>query len=189
LATRFFIDSLVNAIGYDSVLHAIDCGNSGNLASLLLYYIITDNANSHAQTWWEGSYASILYPEALMNSRRISEFLAKLGKKERQGEFFTAHIKWLKENISDDPAVLIDSTGLPNSIHFPLAGISNHNRKVSREVHMTTVVQRDSGFPMLYRLAPGIVVDVSTLTRTVIILSLYGVNTDLAILDAGYYTD
>jgi transposase len=54
---------------------------------------------------------------------------------------------------------------------------------------MTTVVQRDSGFPMIYRLAPGNVVDVSTLTRTVITLSIYGVKTDMAILDAGYYSD
>ena len=124
-----------------------------------------------------------------MDSRRISEYLEKLGQESRQREFFAGHISWLKTNICDDPAILIDSTGLPNSIHFPLAGISNHNGKISREVRMTTVVQRDSGFPMFYRLAPGNIVDVSTLTRTVITLSLYGVKTDMAILDAGYYSD
>ena len=53
---------------------------------------------------------------------------------------------------------------------------------------MITIVQRDSEFPMLYRLAPKNVVDVSTLTRTVAILSMYGANTDMAILNAGYYT-
>ena len=185
----FFIDSLLKSIGYDEVLRSIRCSNTDTLFSLLQYYVITDAANSHAGTWWEGSYASLLYPDARLNSRRISEFLSELGEEERQREFFKAHIDWLKKNICDDPAILIDSTGLPNSIHFPLAGISNHNGKISREVRMTTVVQRDSGFPMLYRLAPGNIVDVSTLTRTVITLSQYGVNTDMAILDAGYYSD
>ena len=185
----FFIDTLIKSIKYDTVLQSIGCDNTDTLFSLLLYYIITDNANSHAETWWEGSYASVLYPKAQLNSRRISEFLKKLGEEERQRKFFEAHISWLKENICNDPAILIDSTGLPNSIHFPLAGISNHNGIISREVRMTTVVQRDSGFPMMYRLAPGNVVDVSTLTRTVIILSIFGVNTDMAILDAGYYSD
>ena len=185
----FFIDSLIRSIGYDSVLRSISCSNHDTLFAMLLYYTITENANSHAETWWEGSYASILYPNAQLNGRRVSEFLKQLGKEEHQREFFQAHINWLKEHICNDPAILIDSTGLPNSIHFPLAGISNHNGVVSREVRMTTVVQRDSGFPILYRLAPGNVVDVSTLTRTVIILSLYGVKTDMAILDAGYYSE
>ena len=185
----FFIDELLKSMKYNQVLDSIDCYNRDTLYSILLYYIITDSANSHAKTWWEGSYASILYPKAELDSRRISEFIKSLGEEERQREFFTGHLNWLKENISSDPAILIDSTGLPNSIHFPLAGISNHNGKISREVRMTTVVQRDSGFPMLYRLAPGNVVDVSTLTRTVITLSMYGVNTDMAILDAGYYSD
>lgn len=185
----FFIDNLIRNIGYDSVLDGIGVDDKDTLRSLLLYYIITDSANSHALSWWEGSYASILYPQARMDSRRISEYLNELGQESRQREFFAGHISWLKENICDDPAILIDSTGLPNSIHFPLTGISNHNGKISREVRMTTVVQRDSGFPMFYRLAPGNIVDVSTLTRTVITLSLYGVKTDMAILDAGYYSD
>ena len=185
----FFIESLIRQTGYDSVIDQVCIEDKDTLLSLLLYYIITDNANSHALSWWEGSYASILYPNAQMDSRRISELLKELGKEERQREFFKAHLTWLKEKICDDPAILIDSTGLPNSIHFPLAGISNHNGKISREVRMTTVVQRDSGFPMIYRLAPGNIVDVSTLTRTVITLSIYGVRTDMAILDAGYYSD
>lgn len=184
----FFIDSLLKEIGYDSVLDSIGYENLDTLYSMVLYYIISESANSHALSWWEGSYASILYPNAQLDSRSISKFMRKLGQEELQRAYTENHIQWLKNNVSDDTATLIDSTGLPNSIHFPLAGISNHNGKISREIRMTTVVQRDSGFPMMYRLAPGNVVDVSTLTRTVIVLSVYGIKTDMAILDAGYYS-
>lgn len=53
---------------------------------------------------------------------------------------------------------------------------------------MTTAVQRDSGYPFLYRLHPGNIVDTSTLTRTILILDMYDVKADIALLDAGYCT-
>ena len=65
---------------------------------------------------------------------------------EKLYQYFKAHIEWVKTNICSDPAILVDSTGLPNSIHMALSAISNHNGKISREARMTTMVQRDSGY-------------------------------------------
>ena len=61
------------------------------------------------------------------SSQRISDFLKSIGKHENVEQFFEAHIKWIKENICDDPAILIDSTGMPDNIHFLLTAISDHN--------------------------------------------------------------
>ena len=58
-----------------------------------------------------------------------SDFLKSIGKRENVEQFFEAHIKWIKENVCDDPAILIDGTGMPNNIHFPLTAIS-HNKSV-----------------------------------------------------------
>ena len=85
--------------------------------------------------------------------------------------------------------VLIDSTGLPNSIRFPLTAVSNHNGEISNEVRLIYVAQQETGLPLFFRYCPGNVVDVSTLTRTVCELKAHGIKIKYAILDAGYYSD
>jgi len=87
------------------------------------------------------------------------------------------------------PNVLIDSSGLPNSIHFPLTAISNHNGEISNEVRLIYVVQQSTGLPIYFRYCPGNVIDVTTLIRCLAELKEQGINTKFAILDAGYYTD
>ncbi|MDE7007196.1 MAG: transposase [Lachnospiraceae bacterium] len=51
---------------------------------------------------------------------------------------------------------------------------------------MVTAIQRDSGYPFLFRAVPGNIVDVTTLSTTIATLTEYDVKTDLAMLDAGY---
>jgi len=184
----YFLDQLLVKTGYDEVLKAVGYQNYDTLVTMLMYYIISEKANSHAQTWYDGSIARILYPHANISSQRISDFLNSIGQEEKQQNYFRAHISWLKKHVCDDPAIIVDSTGLPNDIDTYLKDISNHNGKVSRESRMTVAVQRDSGYPLLYRLHPGNIVDCTTLQKTIVTLLMYDVETDLALLDAGYCT-
>ena len=64
--------------------------------------------------------------------------------------------------------------------------ISNHNGKISNEASMVTAIQWDSGYPIMFRAVPGNIVDVTTLSTTITTLAEYDVQTDLAMLDAGY---
>lgn len=64
------------------------------------------------------NFARILYPDSNVKSQRISDFLASLGDKRKQQNCFRAHISWLKKNICDDPAIIVDSTDLPNDIEI-----------------------------------------------------------------------
>lgn len=184
----FFVDSLLRATGYNKVLDSIPYRNKDTLYSMVQYYLLCNSANSHAKTWYEGNYSSILYPKANLISQRITDFLESLGKPETVSDYFDAHVKWVR-SICDDPAVLMDSTGLPNNIHFPLTAVSNHNGKISREVRMTVLVQRDTGYPLLFRITPGNIVDLSTITRTLNELFMREMAADFVIMDAGYYTN
>lgn len=89
----------------------------------------------------------------------------------------------------DNENVLIDSTGLPNSIHFPLTAISNHNGEINNEVRLIYVVQQKTGLPLYFRYCPGNVIDTMTLIRCLEELKAQEVNIKFAILDAGYYTE
>lgn len=184
----FLVNELLKKMHYTEVLDAISYRNRDTLYAMIEYYTLCDKANDHALTWYKGSYANILFPDASLSSQRISDFLASIGKMENLSAYFDAHIAWVKKYATDDPAILIDSTGLPNSIHFPLTAISNHNGKISREVRMTTILQRDSGYPMMFRINPGSIPDCSTLVRSINEANARGLTVDMAIIDAGYCT-
>lgn len=184
----YFLDSLINAIHYDEVIDSMEIKNTDSLKAMILYYVLSDKANSHAQTWIDGNFAKVLYPKADIHSQKISRLLDTLGKEETKQKYFHAHIKWLKEHVCDDNAYIFDSTGLPNAIRMNLTQVSNHNGQVSNEARMITAVQRDSGYPVLFRLVPGNIVDVSTLQTTILTLAQYDVRTDFSIIDAGYFS-
>ena len=185
----YVLDAFLAASGLRTAFDAIGYGNPDTLRAMLAHYVLCGMAACHAASWWEGSYARLLWPRADLRSQRISEFLAALGSETLQRRFFAAYLDAVRGLVrsKDLGSVLIDSTGLPNSIRFPLTAVSNHNGKVSREVRLIYVLHRGSGLPLYFRCCPGNVVDVSTLVRTFAELDELGIAPEEAILDAGYY--
>ena len=139
----YVLDAFLAASGLRTALDAIGYGNPDTLRAMLAHYVLCGMAACHAPSWWEGSYARLLWPRADLRSQRISEFLAALGGEALQRRFFAAYLDAVRALVGakgkgkgrDLGSLLIDSTGLPNSIRFPLAAVSNHNGKVRREVH------------------------------------------------------
>lgn len=192
----FLLDEFLKSSGFIKAVHAIGYRNRDTLQALLAYYILSPLANSHAEDWWELTYAKYLYPKAQMVSQRISDALADIGSEDAKRSFFQEYYHFLEKtgNKAEDipngmeGGILIDSSGLPNSIRFPLTAVNTHNGVVSEEVRLIYVVQQRTGLPLFFRYVPGNIIDVSTLTRTVAELKANGINTKFAILDAGYYT-
>lgn len=182
----FALSEFLWATGMMEVVDRVGLANTDTLHAMLLFYMLSAMANCDAQTWMEGSVARLMYPGASMSSQRVSDFLAALGEPERQLAFQTAWIEFVNGKYKRDGGVLIDSTGLPNSVHFPLTCVSRHNGKVATEVRLIFVVQRTTGLPIFYMAVPGNVVDVSTLERVLLHLESLGVDVDLCIMDAGY---
>lgn len=85
--------------------------------------------------------------------------------------------------------ILVDSTGLPNDICFPLTAVNNHNGVISNEARLILVVDRQSGLPLYFRYVAGNIVDVTTLKTTLSEIRTYGVDVNYAIVDAGYYSE
>ena len=191
----FLLDEYIRESGLRKAVDAIGYRNPDTLKALLAFYILTSYANCHAEDWWELTYARYLYPKAQMASQRISEALADIGSEDAKRSFFREYIKFLERFDSDtasegiEDGILIDSSGLPNAVRFPLTAVNNHNGVISQEVRLIYVVQQRTGMPLFFRYVAGNVIDVSTITRTVAELKANGVNTKFAILDAGYYTE
>ena len=193
----YLLDKYVNKCGFISAIEATHFRNKDTLLALFSYYILSAHANCHAEDWWNLTYARILFPNAQMSSQRISDALADIGSEDAKRGFFKEYFRFLNysetANVSNDftgmeDGILIDSSGLPNAISFPLTAANTHNGVVSEEIRLIYVVQQKTGLPLFFRYVAGNVIDVSTLTRTIAELKANGINTKFAILDAGYYT-
>lgn len=208
----FFLKNFVEKTKLTPLVEAIGYGNPDSFWGLLHYYILTKAANCHAGIWYDGNIVRAYYPNANLVSQRISDLLATVGSEARVQRFFAAYIPFIRKFVTklknrdktdsgaDDSSkdevtpkqgdcILIDSTGLPNSIRLPVTAVSNHNGKISLEVRLIYVVQQGTGLPIYMRYVPGNVIDASTLVTTMRELKAQKVDTKFAILDAGYVTE
>lgn len=185
----FFLFSFIRTTPCYPVLATLfaDKADTDTLFSLIGYYMLSGGAREYARIWWEGNYACQLFPEADLDGRRISEFLGRLGDEDIQRRFFKAYLSALVDGPGIH-GILIDSTGLPNSVGIDTTEISNHNGRISLETRLVYVTERNTGMPLFFRYIAGNIIDVSTLRATIAELEQLGLATDFTILDAGYYT-
>ena len=196
----FFLDAFLKKSGFYPVIDAIGYGNADTLYAIVFYYLLSQQPNSHMEDWYELNYARILFPKAAVASQRLSETLAAIGLEDAKRSFFSAYYAYIRKRpgagkkgcpAPDMPdcsgGILIDSTGLPNSSHMPLTAVSNHNGTVSVETRLVYVVQQGTGLPLFFSYVAGNVVDASTIKNVVAHLKKNGIDTNFAILDAGYY--
>jgi hypothetical protein len=179
--------SALQMTGFHDIIHNLLPGHEDTLMSLVGYKLLASSSNRYAEDWWTGSYASILFPKARIRSQRISEFYQQFGEEKIQCEFFRRYLNQFYPNHS--VGVLIDSTGLPNDIHFPLTAINTHNGVTSNETRLLLVVEQKSGMPLFFRYNAGNIVDVTTLRATFAEMKAYNIQIDNAIVDAGYYSE
>ena len=184
----FILHRILENSGFWDLFRSILPTHQDTLCSLLFYRVLRGGASCYAADWWEGSYARILCPSAKLASQRISEFFRELGEEKVQRNFFPQYLSMVSEGQKNH-GILVDSTGMPNDIQFPLTAINNHNGVISNETRLILVIDRLTGLPLLYRYAAGNIVDVTTLKSTILELNAYGVNVDFSILDAGYYSE
>ena len=174
--------------GYWELFRSILPGWEDTLCTMIFYRILRGCASCYAYDWWAGSYLRVICPNAKVESQRVSEFFAALGDECVQRSFFSKYLAKISEGQKNH-GILVDSTGMPNDIHFPLTAINNHNGVISNETRLILAVDRITTLPLLFRYNAGNIVDVSTLRSTILELSAYGVNVDFSILDAGYYSE
>jgi transposase len=109
-----------------------------------------------------------------------------LGSEEIWRSFFKQYITKI---VGSKTGIIIDSTGLPNKIDFPLSAWGHHGGKTERETKLLIVVEKETGLPLYFRYMTGNIVDVSTLSATVAELSKMGVTMAFALIDAGYFSE
>ena len=181
----YFLDMFMRSSGMRDCTDAVGCSVPDSLRSLVAYYILSREAACNAATWYEGSYARILYPYADLDGRRVSEIFRDIGDESKWRSFFSVYMKMVTGG-ADEIKVIIDSSGLPNSTHMDITAINTHYGTTSDEIRLILVVNKDTNMPVFMRYVPGNVTDVFTLIRTMTELKTQGVKCSYALLDSGY---
>ncbi len=182
----YVLDRFMEESGMYGCIEASGYPNADTFKAMVCYYVLAPNPNSWAEDWYSSSYASVLFPDADLDDRRISEFLKRIGSPEIQRAFYAAYIPMITGGKV--VAFLVDSSGVPNSVHMPITAINNHNGEISMEVRVIFVCRKSDRMPLFARYVPGNVVDSETLERTIEEMVCLGVEPEYAILDAGYCT-
>ena len=186
----FVLNQYMHSLPFFHVYSDMMPHQKDTLFSLLFYRILTDKkAYCYADAWWSGNYARLLYPNAKLQSQRVSEFLSALGEEEIQRLFFNGYLSSLYGDGENTTGILVDSTGLGNASKMSITQLNNHNGDINLEIRLIYVIDRRNGMPIYFRYCPGNIVDVSTLCTTMAELSQYGISIDYAIVDAGYFSE
>ena len=183
----FFLNEILEMNGFKDLIKTTFEELADTVMSLILYRSLQQGASCYAHVWWEGSYVRMLYPKAALTSQRISEVMKTIGDEKIQRDFFHGYLRYIAPFCGK--SILMDSTGLPNNICFPLTAISNHGGEISKETRLVLILDKDSGMPVYFRHVAGNIVDVSTLKTTLSEVRAYGVDVGQAIVDAGYYSE
>jgi hypothetical protein len=175
-------------MGFLELLQSLLPNHSDSLLALLFYRIQECGGYNMANEFLKGSYTRIIFPKAQLTSQRVSELLEVLGDESFFRDFFSIYLD-AEIPKGRKVGVLIDSTGLPNSIDTYLTAVNRHNGVISNETRLLLVVDKQSGKPLFFRYNPGNIPYVSTLLATILELKALHVDVAMAILDEGYFSE
>ena len=181
----FMLNEYSEKSGLKTLVEAVFGDMTQSIFALVFFKLIESAAMQHAQTWFEGNYARIIFQNADLSTQRISDLLKAIGDERLLRVFFKRYL----DKVYTNNGVIIDSTGLQNEISFPFCAYGHHGGNIEKETRLLLVVDKENSQPLYFRYMPGNIVDVSTLQTTVKELSAMGVNTNYALIDAGYYSE
>lgn len=155
------------------------------LLSLVCFRLCYPSAMQYAESWYMGSFSRVLFKEARVSSQRISDFFVSVGDERVLRGFFQQYIPLFTHA---EEGVIIDSSSLPNQIHFPFTAWGYGNGGIDKQIRFLFVIDRKSNLPLFFRYLPGNVIDVSSLQVTMNELKQYQVDCGYVLLDAGFFS-
>jgi|YNPBryantNP2012_1023418.scaffolds.fasta_scaffold09340_1 transposase len=180
--------SLAQDIGLSKVLE--NCYGkelADAVLALAINRIVRGTSLRNFRIWFEGTFLQQLTPMSNPSSQNLSRILEMLGDDERSLlRFFQ---QWQEVN-GVKSAVTYDITSLSSSSQLIELLEYGYNRDGDDlpQVNFGLVTSMETQLPLLFKIFPGSINDVSTLRNLLIEVQAYGVQQMLFILDRGFYS-
>jgi len=178
--------SLAEGVGLmDALETAFGKRLADRVFALAVFECVENAAIYRAENWLDGT---ILAEEGLdMSKSAVGRLVAEVGAEEpARNRFFQA---WIKE-LGYPKALIHDTTSISSyaeRIDMIEYGY-NRDREKLPQLNFSMVYTAREQLPLVYRLIPGSVPDVSTLTGTSRLLEAYGLKRFAYALDRGFYS-
>jgi len=158
-------------------------GNLDNIMAMMCFQITEGSAMYNCADWIEGNIAKKLLKGAKTSSQDISRLIKTLGRADLQTSFFK---KYVARFFPNKRGILIDSTALPSAINSSINAFGYSSSGIQENVSCLMLVDKKSNLPIYFRAIGGDIADISTLKTTVAEIKKLGLETESAILDAGF---
>lgn len=182
----YILQKFIEDMGLEKILKDIFGKHHESVLALVIYRLISMSAMRQAKVWLEGSILSVLLKKANLNSQSISALFKAIGSDDIQKQFFK---KFIDKFVEKKQGVIIDSTALPNQIDIPFTSWGYNDGSIDKQIKFFYVAEKETGMPIYYRCMPGNASDVRSLECTIEELSKLSVNSNFALLDAGFYSE
>ena len=187
----YLLDAFMKSSGlYDVIDYAFQ-DRSDAVRAMTVFYIASSLDNSHFADWLKCTVACWLYPKAVEAASQPETLLEYVGDTNRRQLFMLSWLDWIKKNSPGDMAgnTLTDSTGLPESVHFPLTAVRSGEDYISEKVRLVCLVQLASGLPLYFRAIPENSTDTAVIQRIAARIQILGMGTGCVTASAGHYSD
>ncbi len=181
----FLLSNFIHKTGIEEAIDCISYDNKDTLHAMILFYAVCKLANYDAISWYNTNIARLIYPKADITSQGISDFLAAVGTDENQQAYQKAYTRFVTDHCSRDTDILLETTGLTDSILGAAASHDGHNGQECSEFQLILVVQKATGLPLLYQILPSSIADASALEQAVADINASGTDTSSCITDTG----
>ncbi|KJU82663.1 transposase, IS4 family protein, partial [Candidatus Magnetobacterium bavaricum] len=182
----YLINEFIKQKGIANLLEKVFTEKSDFLKALICYRLSHPSAMAYANIWHEGNISRFLFHEINISSQRISSFFESISDENIQREFFKNYISTF---ISAKEGIIIDTTALPNQIHFPLSAWGYNDGEIDKQLRFLFVVDKNNSLPIYFRYLPGNIVDISSLNTTIEELSKFGISSSFVLMDAGFFSE
>ncbi|MDR1015144.1 MAG: hypothetical protein LBL86_09255 [Coriobacteriales bacterium] len=184
-----FLYHYMRSLPFYEALVGLLPGEDDTLLALLCHRILADRkAVCHAKTWWEGSYASVLLPDADLEGPCVDGFLGRLGDEAVRQRFFDRYLGCLYGVAA--AGARPDGSSAPKASRMSVAplGACRGDGTVGG-AKLVYVLDRVTGRPLCLSCCPGGIVGADTLKAVVGDLGKYGVSVDYAVVDPACFSE
>lgn len=185
----YLLNEFMKRKDISNLLEKVFGDRTSYMLSLLCYRLCHASAMNYARIWYDGSISRFLFKGINLSSQRISDFLRDIGDEQIQRDFFEHYLSSYFVKAKKKEGVIIDSTALPNQIHFPFNACGYNDGSIDKQIRFLFVVDKNSFLPLFFRYLSGNIVDVSSLNMTLEELKRYGVKNSFVLIDSGFFSE
>lgn len=178
----YLVHSKLQEFGLLGILDELTLSNYDNAKALANFYVCSKEANSSAEDWLGGNFASYLYPQANFARKQMSETLDELGAEENYRSFFAKYLTLVKSFRTSQLAEGVSSASGSDNSKLPFTALW-YLDDTCEEARVVCVADAATGLPLFVEYGG------CGIGHTMASLRQYGLNPSNLIIDSGCATN